>query len=619
MKKWLSNATMLTTALIFGSGIIAGAFFLLKSNQYNDEKSFIKYNTITDNHPTIDVRLEEVNVNFEDETSKKNVYFLGKSGLHELSILIKNNLNYGPELFGLKRIIVGNENFVDKKINGLYIPATQEIHINTRNFINRGFDVTKTPTNVQEQKLRARLLFEIIYHEYGHYLADTYLNSVPIANPLSSSSHHSDIYNSTTHEKENWDYDFTSKFEEILHYTKNGKINMQPYYSKSTPFIKRQQRQKQTPIQYTSKYTSIGKDYSAGKLFDLTNGHETIKYDGINNKKYVFSSNYPIYELTKSAIIDSEKMKYIYSLAEVFTRKYQQLMMNPLPRISPSWSINWSRIASKWGWLIKSGSKETGSATNLMEDALYYQRNLITNSRQERFMEDAPFDFSTPLVQKAQIRFGQKTQTLLTQKVTTSTVPKVTTQTKLYNLMDRHIGHKDGDDISIIWSKNNAHTSIDGAVRHYGGSWNNPNQIRFGGFLKTRSSYNAIAIKTNGKYSPVAKLLFGDYNYKRKTNLLGKIIPLAKTLKNHWFVTHSLTEDKYINVNNVLNKELFFVKINTDGTIDKKVLPRSINSTRTNTNGIASTFRYVKKHHMTTNYQTTIKSGHVIIEESPWK
>ena len=276
-------------------------------------------------------------------------------------------------------------------------------------------------------------------------------------------------------------------------------------------------------------------------------------------------------------------------------------MMNPLPTKSKNWGLNQQSSSQNWGWLFKSGER-SGQATNLIEDAMYYQKNLgSTNSRIERFMEDAPFDLLRDTI-------------------------KVNTAGKLYDLMDRHMGHKDKKDISVMWVENNSEINLmnDKLVIN-SSAHTNPKHIRFSGFLKNDKTYNAIATKENGKYTVVAKLAFGNYNYKRKLSLVDTIgVPLDKNLKNVWYVTKALDDKKFINVDTVSNKEMFFVMTDANGNVinDKTHIPRSITSTRTGSDGIVSTYRHADRNSSHENYRTINSQGtnsHVIIKDIWWK
>ncbi|MCK5945959.1 MAG: hypothetical protein KAG04_01670, partial [Mycoplasmataceae bacterium] len=214
MKKSLSTAILITAGSVAGVGIGYGAFILWKQVGKNKEDSYINQTWIDTAKGAAEdiygVKLIEASI-IENKKDTK-VMFLGKVGLDVLARRIKNELNYGPEISGLKDIVIGDANVVGKEANGVYYPLTHEIFINTENIRNKGFDLSKTPTVPEDIANRVALIFDIIFHEYGHYLTDTYLNSLPLTSTKASQW----IFDRSGI-KSHWDKDFVTNLKRIMY------------------------------------------------------------------------------------------------------------------------------------------------------------------------------------------------------------------------------------------------------------------------------------------------------------------------------------------------------------------------------------------------------------------
>ena len=551
MKKGLQTSILISTGVIAGAGIGIGAFTLWKN--INSQSNPIEYTWHVYSNTGLGYKIKEANINGDGD-----VRFLGDKGLMMLAKMIKDKMNYGPEIFGLKDIVIGDENIIDKDTNGLYFPATNEIFINTYSWRQKGFDLTSDPTNINDINNRVSLLFDIIFHEYGHYLADTYLNSVDYHSKWSAK----DIFSKNGNGKDSWDNDFLSKFETLLYsdtkkYTNNTTIK-------------------------NSKYRSIGGTYTAKDLYTMVNKTNGSSIDSdLKNKNFVFSGPHPEYQLTDKSVIDKKHLEYIYSLPEIFTRKYQQLSM----ALIPTNEYNGQHITNR-GWFMYNNTHS--SATNLLSDALNYQKSIINK---KRYLGDWVFDGQT-------IKFKNNT---LTQPIHKSR------QENLYELMDRHMGHSKGDDISVIWHKNNNKIDLNENGQHIiYGSKANANLIKIGGY--TKEAFKYIGFIEKNTFKPLSKILRNKYNFKMKNSLeSNERIGLKKQLENTFYTT-----EKYIYAPSIGKDQLYFAEdINGKNA-------RALKSIREKLDGFATSWRVDQDSSKNNPFRAFNENGKIVIKKATW-
>ena len=165
--------------------------------------------------------------------------------------------------------------------------------------------IIKNSNEYKELYIKALLIFQVIFHEYNHFIADTYINSIP----LSSSQSAKHIYSVSSHKRSNWDADFVSKFKSYLNYSIHTK-------KASDSFI--------NINNVPTPYKSIGSLFDAKDLFELTNEHENIEYQGLDNGNYIFAGKNTIvnYQFNTQKVIEDTRIKkqglqYTFSLEEV--------------------------------------------------------------------------------------------------------------------------------------------------------------------------------------------------------------------------------------------------------------------------------------------------------------
>jgi len=80
-------------------------------------------------------------------------------------------------MFSLRSITLGNKNVIGNDANGVYMPLLRSININLDNY-RKQIDKYRNVLSPDEySNLKINSVFEVIYHEYGHHIAASYLNN----------------------------------------------------------------------------------------------------------------------------------------------------------------------------------------------------------------------------------------------------------------------------------------------------------------------------------------------------------------------------------------------------------------------------------------------------------
>ncbi|MGZ9414590.1 MYPU_1760 family metalloprotease [Mycoplasma sp. 5370] len=115
------------------------------------------------------IKIEQKYFNFDLIEYKKENYFLSKNGLKKFYERIKKDLFYGSEINFLNKIII-DKNLKEfsntKERQGFFISNTREIYLNSDSL-----------NHIQNEDDRIEVLFQILYHEYFHYIDSIYLSN----------------------------------------------------------------------------------------------------------------------------------------------------------------------------------------------------------------------------------------------------------------------------------------------------------------------------------------------------------------------------------------------------------------------------------------------------------
>ncbi|OYD26549.1 hypothetical protein EI74_0756 [Mycoplasma testudineum] len=245
-------------------------------------------------------------VRYPDNTTK-DVHFFSEKELEKLHHIILDRLDYGPEIYDLKRISFNNTDILEADVNGQYIPSTHEIFISVKNYIALELNF--------EQKVDAVL--PTIYHEYFHHFANSYLQNENVnlnktdglTPTLLDSINVSG--NDVSSNKVQWNSNFINKFQSSLSYTNtaaNGNLILSGNIS----------------------FTCLCGFASASHLYRMAND---VNYSNdliaTNNMRLVASPS-NLTSNNDSVLYRASQLAYYYSQSELVPREYQKMAYVPI-------------------------------------------------------------------------------------------------------------------------------------------------------------------------------------------------------------------------------------------------------------------------------------------------
>ncbi|WKX02579.1 MYPU_1760 family metalloprotease [Candidatus Mycoplasma mahonii] len=458
--------------------------------------------------------ISEVNI-----TDQENLYWLGPEGLEKLKEKIIKKLTYGPEIFLLKSISIGDENFINEDNNGSYIPFTNEIFINTKNLIKEYFPTNSENDTEALTDAKVELVYQIIFHEYYHHIANSYLNNEPLGTTASSSDIYSDKTNDDNLELSRvatpWNKDFLDTFKKNLYYDRNKDIS-------NNNFDKLEE-----PIRWNDKvYKSLGSIYNSKNIFDIANGRRTPNFSKLGHHPgfdgYVSAVGEPSFLIP----VTNKSLIYTNSMSELFVRKYQQL-------IEPYYYNKYFPNIGIPGVVRTEGKKLLTSEllyNRSSYESLSERKHIYPFSHEvivQRYLDDGPFEPN-----------GEKNERSI----------------KLYENLDKHFGHSSGDDISFIWSKNDSKLLNTDQIYISVDDMNE--KIKFGGYINEAESkkYKYIGYWNNGGVFISIPIDIHDFTYKSKETLTAtEYEPLNIEMENKFYIL-----DNWVIVDDIQNKTLFF-------------------------------------------------------------
>ena len=563
---------------IFSAGILGGYYLIWNNNNTESEK--IEY--ITKPAKKID------GINGPDfyQAAPKNdpLFWLNDNEENTLINRIKNELGHGPEFYKLRSIIIGDENMTGEDANGVYLPTLNKIYINLENYKsiinqlkNKSIKGTRY-TDAILSKIKIDLIFETIFHEYGHHIAFSYL-----ANEGDfSQDQDKTIY--ANGKLANWNKHFVDKFKEYLNYS-NWKG--QKYNNK----IQKYGYQK-------FEYRSIGSIYSQQDLFNHANAQQKYSFsemDSPDKVPYLFAPESQFVNAVPITI-SKDKLTYYYSMDELFTRKYQQLnqIYKPVANIDTFLEGYYAYSKNNIGGSIV-------ALSDILSNTLLYQNSfgdvVKNNLNQYELKNFKDYDPQNPLYQNTRIYNPEFKNPEISNRFlydapfnnniyehkdkNGATIVLQDHHEDLYNLMDNFLGHATGDDISIVWPKNSITTNGNKKAFLSNEDYNNANNLfKFGGYLRT-NDYVSVGYKDqNNNYKELSKITINDFNYKHKSWLgATEYEPLDPNKENYFYTTNI-----FINKNQLLGKKLWFKKGNSSNGYTYEELKNVRNSLTTGTN-----------------------------------
>lgn len=434
--------------------------------------------------------------------------YLDKDGIEKLEERIRNDLGYGPEIYGLNSINLSEGIIIPKEDNGSFYETTKEIFVNTNNMRLLVPDSGRVENKVE-------VIFQIIFHEYGHFLASSYLKNNKTLNIPSTIYSGKGISRKTT----SWNESFVTQFKNELYYDIDSPLNTHKN------------------ININSKdYILLASQYNAKNLFDISNGKNDPVYANINN---LVMYPWEIHNQTEPPhVLSPHKLEYLYSMDELFARKYQQIGMVLKP---------WNTADDNWdGWISQEDKEdnqedkedETGKyASPFLYDTLQYQASITppvsitpNNTDNWRYMIDAPYDIAPPSIPGV------------------TDTPINSRAIGMHNLMLSEFGQNTGADISYITSQNNSKMINS---RNYS-SLGNGRYIRFGGYLKNSEQYRYVGYKDESGAFVGFPITIDNFTYRYKDSLDSQTLVDTTGEKKFY------TTNEYIDGLEISGKQLFF-------------------------------------------------------------
>ena len=442
MNKFLKNFTTVAIGASLG-GLLAGAGVLIYKMASTKDEPYHR-NPSSQRDFNKEMKIDYMPLIKEYNFKDTNKPFLGENGMRKLAHRIRDDLGFGPEIYGLKSISLSPGYIIGEGNNGVFFPGTNEIFINSSN-------IRDMATKNASMDLKVELVFQILVHEYGHYIASQYVETA--IDPENTA----DIYDLTRENKKikgHWNMKFSNEFKKLLHYSGN-----------TTHYTHKE------VLDGEKKWNTLSSQLNAQELFEKANGPLNAVYNLKPDTAFIgkIIANKPF-------LLDSTKLKYLYSMSELFTRRYQLLSYIP-KSVSP---------LNADGWIAKN------SASPFLSDILSIQSGLVntTSVRKEtfRYMKDSPFSLDVK---------GNST---------------IGVSLDMYNALLQQFGTSNGADISVIYPENNSWMKNAKYMELSG----NSKRIKIGGYIPSTDNYNQIGYLKNNHFVKIDSLSVGKFTYKHR-------------------------------------------------------------------------------------------------------
>lgn len=537
MKKYLKTIMYTAIGITAGGMISGGAYLIYKIMQDNRGDDEYVYD------PKITMESQRLGIKITEDFSD-NAY-LGRDGINLLEKRVLDDLGFGPEISGLQSFNVVEGEFISDTDNGVYYEATKQIFINSKN-------LRKIVPESAPLEERVEAVFQILYHEYGHYISSAYLKN----NKPNGTTPIAELYNDAG-TKSTWDSYFVDKFKHYLGYDVNSSL----YPFKSSTI------QGKTWIPLASRFTTKN-------LFDLSNNKVKGSYGDLTN---VYNGGTDRYNTLVPSNVKESSLRYLYSIDELYTRKYQQMGM----------VLNHD-LNTNNGWFNPATPSASRMASPFLTDVFRYQSGLSPfykkgypatfDASHFRYFNDTPYGLDA----NGNSVGGNAPQ--------------------LNQLMLEEMGQSNGSDISFIVGQNNSKMINNQKYQSYG----NGRNIRFGGYFNQSDNYNYVGYMDGTKFVafPIIK---SEFKYGYKSALRSSTKNMASGETEFYF-----TKD-YINAELIKGEALYF---SDDELGTNKV---AMISTRMSKVGQTSTYFYDSPSVLKTYYEVhNNKEGKIVIEGGSW-
>ncbi|WGI36615.1 hypothetical protein [Mesomycoplasma lagogenitalium] len=135
------------------------SFFVSCNHQQQEQKAIVNFVENSNKDQYLKISLYE----------NKSAFYISEIGLKRLTKRIQDNLFFGPEIMFLKQININKQIKLfqdDRKLTGFFSSNTQEIFINSEFY-----------ENIDNEDDRIELLYQLIFHEYIHFLDSVYFSN----------------------------------------------------------------------------------------------------------------------------------------------------------------------------------------------------------------------------------------------------------------------------------------------------------------------------------------------------------------------------------------------------------------------------------------------------------
>ena len=501
MKKILSGFGTAIIAIGIIGGVAGGGYFIYKAvveRQKEEEHIFI---------PKVHNNLNGYDLEIAEDWSEKE--YLGQTGIDLIKQKIEKELGFGPEVVGLNSINFTNYNHVSDTDNGAYYSSTKQIFINTSN-------IAKIVPYDGTTEDKVEIAFQILFHEYGHHIADSYFKK------MGTGTEAADIYFDSRRgrTKEGWNPEFVRRFKEDLGYDRGHvSSNSNIYNSNGT----------------ISKYKMLSGTYGLKELFDISNAKAQPGYTK-DLSNVVWTSSHPVIKISDNSVVQTKNLKYMFDLDELFTRKYQQMRydlnygsrLTPPPRSAPPSNPNKDMYVgwmNKNGW-VRKGVGGSSIASPFLSDTLKYQNEISSNS--SRYYEDAPY------------RINPKTHQPIAKD--------------LFNIYINGFGQNTGSDIAFITNKNDYRLISSTHYSKMDGAESANDKIKFGGYITQAEAakYKFVGYMSNNRFVSLP-ITAQKFNVGYKSNSLIGQVDTYPAGDNYFYTTNNWYDEALLD-----GKQLFF-------------------------------------------------------------
>ena len=479
----------LKVALFGVSLVLVGTITWLSVELIMDKQTADENNNLNNEKKIVLEKSQDVPVKLIEYESNGS-YFFGYEGLQAINKRIKSDLQFGPEIESLKKITINNLSILNSDVSGQYNPFTSEISISISNLIPQFQNIP-----LQE---KIDLVFQTIFHEYGHHFANTYITSISTNDIRNSKKLFYENKNKSVHK--NIPKKFLEAFEKSLHYNDDVANNL-----------------------LSNNKNSISSKKSASEFYKETNGinikNKNRESDYLKINDFNLTTKIPSRGSQRDFLIDSNKYTYLFSIDELLTRKLQQ--------ISYIDNLNGSSIANQTTTFTGTEYRGSFSPTTIAMD--------ISKNRKIDYLGKETYKINDELILMDYPYGGNFTD---------STGKKHVVQSTAENLWMAYFdigGYNYG--ISQIFL-NNSSEQVSKNTRSPLMK-NDFTNIMFSGFLDKSKKYKSLLLKdVNGSYKKY-DFLKNNYEYKflsAKSNVLSKQRDLTKMQNKFGYTT------PYINI-----------------------------------------------------------------------